>query len=69
MIPTFMWPGYSQAGLAQLVLEPLDQENAIFPHRIDRDRQGKDDRTSPCHQRIYFRARFAKQGRPDVSMG
>ena len=30
MIPAFIWPGYSQAGVAQLVLEPYDQGNAIL---------------------------------------
>ena len=45
------------------------KDGTTCAHRADRDRQGEGDRLPQCHQRIYFRARFARQGRPDVSMG
>ena len=61
--------GLRGAGVAQLVFEPFDRKNALFLNEPTETGKEKVIGLPRCHQRIYFRARFAKQGRPDVSMG
>ena len=51
-------------GRAGRSVEPSDYDNTFFLNRADRS-----DFPPWHHQRIYFRERFARQGRSDVATG